>query len=521
MDFAFLGLNGFAAAGLPMLNMLNMGMGLSGVNLGISNVMGTKVYEQNGPVYNGPGSRVENQPFMLIKPDIQQREAIDRAKKFAIEQSVKSAWEKQARQQQQLQVQHQQQQQQQLLQAPAINKKQQTLALLSRIYVGSISYDLKEDAIRQAFVPFGPIRSVSLSWDQMTQKHKGFAFIEYENPESAQLAVEQMNDSSLGGRQLKVGRPSNLPRAEPMVEELVREHNLEKRIYVSGVHADLSDEDLGLVFEAFGKIISCKLAPDPTKAQKHRGFGYIEYETEQAANDAVASMNLFDLGGQLLRVGKAMSPPEGAISTSNMSNVPVAAAVAAASATAKVMALGNNIKARSEGLMAGNLMASLGIPGISSNDTSSWDQVEAQEVLNSNNELASTSFDDDGGTLEHQENFMIRGRDARSAIMQKLIRPPTQGVLILRNMVGPEDCDDDLEGEVKEECCKYGQVDRVVIYQELDENGSLIIKIFVVFSESESVDRAVSSLHGRYFAGRQVSAESYDLDKFDANDLTG
>jgi len=35
-----------------------------------------------------------------------------------------------------------------------------------------------------------------------------------------------------------------------------------------------------------------------------RGYGFIEYETAQAANDAVASMNLFNLGGQYLRVGR-------------------------------------------------------------------------------------------------------------------------------------------------------------------------------------------------------------------------
>lgn len=35
-----------------------------------------------------------------------------------------------------------------------------------------------------------------------------------------------------------------------------------------------------------------------------RGYGFIEYETPQAQADAVASMNLFDLGGQYLRVGK-------------------------------------------------------------------------------------------------------------------------------------------------------------------------------------------------------------------------
>lgn len=80
--------------------------------------------------------------------------------------------------------------------------------------------------------------------------------------------------------------------------------------------------------------VELRLNPDPTRTLKHRGFGYIEYDVEQSANDAVASMNMFDLGGQLLRVCKAITPPEDAAG-----GIPTAAAAAAASATAKVMAL--------------------------------------------------------------------------------------------------------------------------------------------------------------------------------------
>lgn len=79
--------------------------------------------------------------------------------------------------------------------------------------MGSISFELKEDTIRAAFLPFGPIKSINMSWDPVTQKHKGFAFVEYEIPEGAQLALEQMNGAMLGGRNIKVGRPSNMPQA--------------------------------------------------------------------------------------------------------------------------------------------------------------------------------------------------------------------------------------------------------------------------------------------------------------------
>lgn len=63
---------------------------------------------------------------------------------------------------------------------------------------------MKEDTIRAAFLPFGPIKSINMSWDPITQKHKGFAFVEYEIPEGAQLALEQMNGAMMGGRNIKV-----------------------------------------------------------------------------------------------------------------------------------------------------------------------------------------------------------------------------------------------------------------------------------------------------------------------------
>ena len=53
------------------------------------------------------------------------------------------------------------------------------------------------------------------------------------------------------------------------------------------------------MFEAFGKILSAELAPD-NRLGKHKGWGFTNYESHQAAADAIASMNLFDLGGQFL-----------------------------------------------------------------------------------------------------------------------------------------------------------------------------------------------------------------------------
>jgi len=59
--------------------------------------------------------------------------------------------------------------------------------------------------------------------------------------------------------------------------------------------------------------------------------------------------------------------------------------------------------------------------------------------------------------------------------------------MILRNMVGPEDLDEELESEVTDECGRYGHVERVIIYQEKqseDDYAEVIVKIFVEFSQT-------------------------------------
>ena len=80
-------------------------------------------------------------------------EDIQRAKKFAMEQSIKSVLVRQT-------IAHQQQQMQQFQNTV---QRQQALALMCRIYVGSIHFEIKEEVIRQSFFPFGPIKSVTLA----------------------------------------------------------------------------------------------------------------------------------------------------------------------------------------------------------------------------------------------------------------------------------------------------------------------------------------------------------------------
>ena len=55
------------------------------------------------------------------------------------------------------------------------------------------------DTIKQLFWQFGPIKSVTFLRNPLTNTHKSFAFIEYDIPEAAQLAVQQMNGVMIVG----------------------------------------------------------------------------------------------------------------------------------------------------------------------------------------------------------------------------------------------------------------------------------------------------------------------------------
>ena len=104
----------------------------------------------------------------------------------------------------------------------------------------------------------------------------------------------------------------------------------------------------------------------------------------------------------------------------------------------------------------------------------------------------------------------------------EIIKNPTK-VVLLKNMVGPGEVDEDLEPEVKEECgTKYGDVTKCIIF-ELPGPGVVpeeAVRIFVEFKRIESAIKAVVDLNGRFFGGRKVMASFYDPDRFKKLELT-
>lgn len=102
--------------------------------------------------------------------------------------------------------------------------------------------------------------------------------------------------------------------------------------------------------------------------------------------------------------------------------------------------------------------------------------------------------------------------------LTEILKNPTK-VVLLRNMVGRGEVDEDLEGETKEECEKYGKVVKCVIFEIAEVSDDEAVRIFLEFERVESAIKAVVDLNGRYFGGRVVKACFYNLDKFRVFDL--
>merc|ERR1711962_1910093 len=123
------------------------------------------------------------------------------------------------------------------------------------------------------------------------------------------------------------------------------------------------------------------------------------------------------------------------------------------------------------------------------------------------------------------EEMRISGKSARQMVMQKLMgaRGEVRGkedsvVLLLKNMVGPDEVDEELHDEIQQECGKYGKVENVIIYQEKQDDSDeaeVRVKIFVEFSDSIETKKAKNSLDGRFFGGRTISAHIYDQELYD------
>lgn len=83
---------------------------------------------------------------------------------------------------------------------------------MKNIYVGNLSFDASEDQVRSLFEAYGAVDRVSIITDRDTGQPRGFAFVEMTDDEAASRAMDALNGTNLGGRNLTVNEAR--PKAE-------------------------------------------------------------------------------------------------------------------------------------------------------------------------------------------------------------------------------------------------------------------------------------------------------------------
>ncbi len=72
------------------------------------------------------------------------------------------------------------------------------------IFVGNLAFNTTEEQLHQTFSEIGRVIKVRLVTDVETGKPRGFAFVEFEDPQAALSAIRNMNEYELNGRRLRV-----------------------------------------------------------------------------------------------------------------------------------------------------------------------------------------------------------------------------------------------------------------------------------------------------------------------------
>ena len=84
--------------------------------------------------------------------------------------------------------------------------------MANKLYVGSLSYDTSEDTLKDTFAQAGTVQSATIIIDRMSNRSKGFGFVEMSSDEEAKKAIEMFDGKDLDGRSIVVNE------ARPMVD---------------------------------------------------------------------------------------------------------------------------------------------------------------------------------------------------------------------------------------------------------------------------------------------------------------
>ncbi|KAI8379942.1 hypothetical protein EDC96DRAFT_434591 [Choanephora cucurbitarum] len=184
-------------------------------------------------------------------------------------------------------------------QQPQSSSTSSTGAPSASLYVGELDPSVTEAMLFEMFNMVGPVASIRVCRDAVTRRSLGYAYVNFHNFADAERALESLNYSLVKGRACRIMWSQRDPALRKTGNGNIFIKNLDSTIDTKALHD---------TFSAFGNILSCKIARDDEGRSK--GYGFVHYETEEAADKAIKHVNGMLLNDRKVFVGHHISRKE-------------------------------------------------------------------------------------------------------------------------------------------------------------------------------------------------------------------
>ncbi|GAV85698.1 RRM_1 domain-containing protein [Cephalotus follicularis] len=176
-----------------------------------------------------------------------------------------------------------------------------------RLYIGNIPRFLVSDELAKIVQEHGAVEKAEVMYDKYSGRSRRFAFVTMKTVEDANAAIEKLNGSQIGGREIKVNiteKPIQSVDFSLFQAEESQFIDSPHKVYVGNLASTVTTDSLKNFFSEKGKVLSAKVSRVPGTS-KSSGFGFVTFSSEKDVEAAISSFNDSLFEGQKIRVNKA------------------------------------------------------------------------------------------------------------------------------------------------------------------------------------------------------------------------